>query len=120
MNELVARLRAANGRWYEIKRSGQGKKEGGVGIVWSCDCGSGSPHAPRGRALHECVHLKALWRGHVTESQAEVGKRVPVSSTDYVTGVPITVNKYLYLVELTPLGEELLRARWAAAALRKP
>lgn len=94
--ELVATM--AMRETFEIRRSGKPKKEGGNGVHWTCSCGHRGSNSTffNGRKL--CGHLKAIFDGWVKENTTD--PRCPYSAT------------------LTPLGEELLLARWAAINLR--
>lgn len=69
--------------------------------VWTCTCGL----RPRHRSMPPvCDHLHALWEGRIWEGH------IPED-----VGV---LTKPHFLVELTPLGDELLRHRWAATTLQ--
>jgi hypothetical protein len=83
----------------------------GPGVpVWFCSCGGGAAVGSKlgqdytHHYRKKCVHLTNLWNGLITES-------IQKSNDDRINPRP--------LVELSELGGEILRERWAALALSK-
>jgi hypothetical protein len=105
--------------WYRVHRHGKPKREGGPGVQWTCSCG-GEPKATPQRwsrwqrkhasgAPENCRHVRALFSAKVVEcthpSQA-AGKD--------------NLKNGAYFIILTAYGDDVLRADWAAKALRDP
>lgn len=113
---LVARIRIqaagldSREMWHEIK---YGPKR-----AVRCDCGGEVWDRPaedyEGGA---CTHIRALYRGEVTEDK-RVAARTPTEGL-YKGGMlsPETSPNRPWLVQLTALGEEMFRHRWAIRKL---
>lgn len=104
---LICRMRKTTGEWINIHRIGRLRKEGGPGITWTCSGCKPGRSGPRYATL--CRHIRAILNGHVTEDENDTSYATDQSGRS----VPRR------LVELTPLGEDLLRERWAIAALKR-
>lgn len=111
--DLICRMVAPDGENFYIRRQGIPKKEGGQGVNWICSCGFYA------RMTMACGHLRALFNGRVTEDADEFRNtraHIPFTRHSPIQRPPHYIQPY---VELTPLGVELLRERWAILALRK-
>lgn len=84
--------------WYEVRRETVDRLRGGKRVAWTCTC-------KRADTVRRCEHLHALWEGRIWEG------RIPAD-----IGV---LTKPHFLADLTPLGDELLRHRWAAITLMR-
>ena len=102
--ELVARVYEMPTVYVEVRRRGKLKKEGGEGITWTCGCGT------FGRM--RCIHQVALHDGKVTESWENFDVTARFMQHD-------RSNMPRFYVELTALGDSLLRERWAVLALKR-
>lgn len=101
--------------WYVVRREGTPKKQGGQGVKWSCSCTEGSRlRTIRGRlrtgATRPCRHVRDLFLGHVDEVKQFTDALEVLARRGSTRGN--------YIVKLTPFGDDLLRADWAARALR--
>ena len=94
--------------WYEIRRAGTPKKEGGPGVVWTCSC-------PSRRYRGRCWHLTALFQGWVTEDPNDRSLCTPSPKTPWGGDLGIEV---VTLVRLAP-DTDWLRADLAAKLLRR-
>lgn len=94
--------------WYVVRREGTPKKQGGGGVTWSCTCSEGS-RAMQGRA-RPCRHVRDLFLGNVVEVKQFTDALEVLARRKSTRGN--------YIVKLTPFGDDLLRADWAARALR--
>lgn len=99
--------------WYRVCRWGTPKRAGGGGVTWTCSCGGEKP--PRAhrdqqppRTAPTCRHIRALFAGHVQEVE------------DPAQAANMRAPKGWYVAKLTPMGDDILRADWAAKALKDP
>jgi hypothetical protein len=99
--------------WYRVCRWGTPKRSGGTGVTWTCSCGGEKP--PRARRTEQepsraptCRHIRALFAGNVLEVE------------DPAEAANLQAPKGSYVAKLTPLGDDILRADWAAKALKDP
>jgi hypothetical protein len=100
--------------WYEVKRFGKPKREGGPGVKWTCSCNGVDTTTGRyndgpdahGAPYNVCRHLRALFTGNVVEVDDPTAPPGPA------------LADRAYYVHLMPAAEELLRPKWAADALR--
>lgn len=83
--------------WYIVRRAGTTKRDGGLGVTWSCTCNGTM-----------CRHVRALIRCEKIVEVTSFAEAIMVLST----------SKGCNVVKLTPAGEEAFRADWAARALR--
>jgi hypothetical protein len=100
--------------WYRVCRWGTPKREGGGGVTWTCSCGGEKParkhrEEQKPALAPTCRHIRALVAGHVQEVVQD-----PAEATN------LQAAKGWYIAKLTPLGDDILRADWAAKALKDP
>lgn len=111
LNEHTDKCPVANVRdlgWYVIRREGTPKKQGGGGITWSCTCSEGVRFSSS--RARPCRHVRDLFLGHVEEVKQFI------DALDVLARRKTTRGSYI--AKLTPFGDDLLRADWAAKALR--
>jgi hypothetical protein len=101
--------------WYRVHRHGKPKREGGPGVSWVCSCGGETPMTyGRGRrrtvaAGMYCRHVRALFTAKIIE----------VAHPSEAANKDNPKNGAYYAI-LTAYGDDVLRADWAAKALRDP
>jgi hypothetical protein len=101
----VARTNDLTIGWYAVRRHGSPKRQGGPGVKWVCSCGG--EQKSKYNATGTCRHVRALFAGNVVEvddPRDTIGKN--------------PVGKGAYFAKLTAYGDDVLRADWAAKALR--
>jgi hypothetical protein len=129
--KLVARMRVHRGAttvpyrgqqptWIEIRLGP--KRE----LRCSCVAGGRAVDLPSGVgdsfgtgyiAIGTCNHIEALYRGHVTEDKRKAaGGKLAHALNVLSTGKPVEPPR---LIQLTQLGEQMFRWRWAQMALER-